>query len=76
MKTLELDSKYHFNYLVAYQHAGMGLSLLLHPHLSLLVPLFAFISQQRWCFYVFCAQVGVHIPFFLSNNYKKKRKVI
>lgn len=38
MKTQELDSKYYFNYLAAYQHTEMGLSLVLHPHLSL--PLF------------------------------------
>lgn len=54
MKTWELDSKYYFNYLVAYRHAGMGLSLVLHPHLSLLLSLFAFISKQCQCF---CLQV-------------------
>lgn len=50
METWELDSKYCFNYLVAYRHAGMGLSLVPHPHLSLLLSFFAFISQQHWCF--------------------------
>lgn len=29
-----------------YWHAGMGLSLVLHPHLSFLLSLFAFVSQQ------------------------------
>lgn len=50
MKTWELDSKYYFKYLFAHLYAGMGLSLMLHHHLSLLLSLFAFISQQRQCF--------------------------
>lgn len=68
MKAWQLDNKY-CNYLVAYWHARMGLSLVLHPLLSLFLSLFAFVSQQLWCF---CSQVCTASPCQAASLKKQK----
>lgn len=75
MKTWQHDSKY-FNYLIAYWHARMGLSLMLHPHLSLLLSLLAFVSQQLWCFcFQVCTAPPCQAATFKNQEEKSHRRV-